>query len=217
MSIPVPSRSKIAAHLLAIALFAAVADHSAYSQAVPQVTSAIDSRSYSPLKGSVHALVRNGAKDLGVVPDDTPTGTLTLLLQRPAAQEQQLEQYLREVHTPGSPNYHKWITPQQFGNTYGVADSDLSAVQSWLESQGLKIEKVSSSKNTIEFSGTAGLVGKAFHTSLHAFLVNGETHHANATELQVPTALKPVIGAIFIPGRRLTCWVKRNSTPRTTS
>ena len=196
MSIPVPSRSKIAAHLLAIALFAAVADHSAYSQAVPQVTSAIDSRSYSPLKGSVHALVRNGAKDLGVVPDDTPTGTLTLLLQRPAAQEQQLEQYLREVHTPGSPNYHKWITPQQFGNPYGVADSDLSAVQSWLESQGLKIEKVSSSKNTIEFSGTAGLVGKAFHTSLHAFLVNGETHHANATELQVPTALKPVIGAV---------------------
>jgi len=196
MSIPVPRCSKIAAHLLAIALFAAVADHSAYSQSVPQVTSGIDSRSYSPLKGSVHALVHLGAQDLGAVPDNTPTGTLTLLLQRPAAQEQQLEQYLREVHTPGSPIYHKWLTPQQFGKTYGVADSDLSAVQSWLESQGLKIEKVSSSKNTIEFSGTAGLVGKAFHTSLHAFLVNGETHHANATELQVPTALKPAIAAV---------------------
>lgn len=196
MSILIRSRIKTAAHLLAIVLFAAVADHSAYSQSIPQVTSAIDSRSYLPLKGSVHALVRDGAKDLGAVPENTPTGTLTLLLQRPAAQEQQLEQYLREVHTPGSPNFHKWLTPQQFGKTYGAADSDLVAVQSWLESQGLKIEKVSSSKNTIEFSGTAGQVGKTFHTSLHAFSVNGEMHHANATELQVPTALKPAIAAV---------------------
>lgn len=179
----------MAAHLLAITLFAAVAGHSAYSQAVPQVTSAIDSRSLSPLKGSVHALVRNGATDLGAVPDETPSGTLTLLLQRPAEQEQQLQQYLREAHTPGSPNYHKWLTPQEFGKNYGVADSDLSAVRSWLQSEGLKIEKVSSSKNTIEFSGTAGQVGTAFHTSLHAYSVNGGMHHANAP----CKARKPVI------------------------
>jgi len=196
MSILIPSRSKMAAHLLAITLFAAVAGHSAYSQAVPQVTSVIDSRSFSPLKGSVHALVRNGATDLGAVPDETPSGTLTLLLQRPAEQEQQLQQYLRAAHTPGSPNYHKWLTPQEFGKNYGVADSDLSAVRSWLQSEGLKIEKVSSSKNTIEFSGTAGQVGTAFHTSLHAYSVNGEMHHANASELQVPAALKPVIASV---------------------
>jgi hypothetical protein len=196
MSFRIPDRFKIVAHLLAMALFVAVADQSVYSQAVPQVTSAIDSRSYSPLTGSVHTLVRNGAKDLGAVSDDTPTGTLTLLLQRPAEQEQQLERFLREAQTQGSPNYHKWLTPEQFGKTYGVADSDLSAVQGWLQSQGLKIEKVSASKNTLEFSGTAGQVGKAFHSSLHAYSLNGEIHHANASELQVPTALRAVIAVV---------------------
>lgn len=191
-----PTRLKLAAHLLTGALFAVVANHSAYSQAVPQVTRAVDSSSFSTLKGSVHALVRNGARDLGAVPDETPTGTLTLLLQRPADQEQQLQQFLREAHRQGSPTYHKWLTPGEFGKTFGVADSDLSAVQSWMQSQGLKIEKVSSGKNTIQFSGTAGQVGKAFNTSLHAYSVNGQTHHANASELQVPAALRPVIAAV---------------------
>ena len=41
-----PRPLKIAAHLLTIALFIALADHSAYSQAVPQVTGAVDSRSF---------------------------------------------------------------------------------------------------------------------------------------------------------------------------
>jgi trimeric autotransporter adhesin len=196
MSFLISSRCKTVAHLLVFALFAVVIDHPAYSQAVPQVTGAVDPHSFASLKGTVHALVRNGAKDLGAVPDNAPTGTLTLLLQRPAAQEQQLQQFLRQAHTPGSPTYHQWLTPQQFGQTYGVADSDMTAVQGWLQSQGLKIEKVSSGKNTIEFSGTAGQVGTAFHTSLHAYTVNGETHHANASELQVPTALRSVIASV---------------------
>jgi len=141
MSFLIPRRLKLATNLLTIALFAVVADHSAYSQAVPQVTTAVDSLSFSPLKGSVHAVVRLGAKDLGAVPDETPTGTLTLLLQRPAEQEQQLEQYLRGAHTPGSPNYHKWLTPQEFGKTYGVADSDLSAVAELAAIRGIEDPK----------------------------------------------------------------------------
>lgn len=196
MFFPVPARLKPVANLLTIALFAAVAGRSAYSQTLPQITEEVDSRSYAPLKGSVHALVRNGARDLGAVPDETPTGTLTMLLRRPAQQEQQFQRFLREVHTQGSPSYHKWLTPEQIGKTYGIADSDLSAVQGWLQSQGFKIERVSSSKNTLQFSGTAGKVGTAFHTSLHAFSLNGETHHANASALQVPQALRPVIAGM---------------------
>ena len=73
MSFLIPRRLKLATNLLTIALFAVVADHSAYSHAVPQVTTAVDSRSFSPLKGSVHALVRNGATDLGAVPIARPT------------------------------------------------------------------------------------------------------------------------------------------------
>src|SRR5579859_180582 len=184
------------ARLFALGIIATVAAHPVHGQAVPQVSQAIDTRVVVPLKGSVHPLVSNGAVDLGAVPDSTQTGRITLLLKRPPAQEQALQQFLSEAHSKSSPMYHKWLTPAQFGQQFGVTDSDMSAVKSWLESHGLKVENVSSGKSVIQFSGTAGQVGAAFRTSLHAYSVKGETHHANSTELQVPAALQPVIAAV---------------------
>jgi subtilase family serine protease len=182
--------------MLTLALIAAVSLPFAHGQATPHITQQIDARFVTPLKGSVHPLVRHGAGDLGAVPNGTPTGRITLLLKRPQEQEQALQQFLTEVHRKGSPNYHKWLTPAQFGQQFGVADSDMSAVRSWLESQGLKVEKTPSGKNVIQFSGTAGQVGAAFHTSLHTYAVNGQIHHANSSELKIPAALSPVIAAI---------------------
>jgi hypothetical protein len=183
--------------LLSLALLATVAAHSAQGQAAPQITRQVDVGAVTPLKGSVHPLVRKGAAaDLGAVPDSTPTGRITLLLKRPQAQEQVLQQFLNDVHSQGSPSYHKWLTPAQFGQQFGLADSDMNAVTSWLESQGLKVEKVSAGKSAIQFSGTAGQVGAALKTSLHKYSLNGEMHHANATELQIPAALSSVIAAV---------------------
>jgi trimeric autotransporter adhesin len=187
---------QVFARLLSLALLTTLAAQFAYGQAIAQITQQIDSRAVTPLKGSVHPSVRNGAKDLGAVPDSTPTGRITLLLKRPAAQEQALQKFLSAAHQKGSPSYHKWLTPAQFGQQFGVADSDLSAVQSWLQSQGLKVEKVASGKSVIQFSGTAGQVGAAFHTSLHSYSVGGETRHSNSSELQIPAALSPVIAGV---------------------
>jgi hypothetical protein len=197
MPLSYPLRFKQALlRMLVLALLATVSAPFAHSQAAPHITQQIDARVVTPLKGSVHPLVRNGAADLGAVPDSTPTGRITLLLKRPQEQEQALQQFLSEVHRKDSPNYHKWLTPAQFGQQFGVADSDMSAVSSWLESQGLKVEKTPSGKNVIQFSGTAGQVGAAFHTSLHTYSVKGQIHHANSSELRIPAALSPVIAAV---------------------
>jgi hypothetical protein len=106
-------------------------------------------------------------------------GRTLLVLKRSAAQQQALEEDLAEAGNPASPNYRKWLTPAQFGATYGLGDEDLQAVESWLEAHGLKIEKVPQARNAIAFSGSIDHVQAAFHTSLHSFLVNGERHYAN--------------------------------------
>ena len=69
--------------MLVLALLATVSAPFAHSQAAPHITQQIDARVVTPLKGSVHPLVRNGAADLGSVSDSTPTGRITLLLKRP--------------------------------------------------------------------------------------------------------------------------------------
>jgi hypothetical protein len=180
--------------VLSIAVLS-LASLNAYSQATPQITRNISDSELSTLHGNVHPLAKP-AYDKGAVSADIATGRLILSLKRSPSQEAALQQFLSDIHTKGSSSYHKWLTPSDFGKRFGLADSDLTQVQSWLQSQGFTVDKVSAGRTSIEFSGTAGQISTAFHTSLHTYVVNGETHHSNATDPQIPAALAPVIAGV---------------------
>ena len=135
----------------------------------------------------------NAANDRGAAPDGMLLDRIQLVLQRSPAQESALHQLLAEQNTPGSPNYHQWLTPQQFGAQFGPSDQDIATIESWLGSHGFTVTKVNPGKGTLEFSGSVGQLRGAFHTQIHQYAVNGETHFANANDPQIPTAIAPVI------------------------
>lgn len=165
----------------------------AQNKPVPaRIVRAVDDTQLVQLKGNVHPLAR-AEFDRGMAPDDLPMKRMLLILQRSAEQESSLQQMMSEQYDKSSPNFHKWITPEEFGRQFGPADSDIEAVTSWLTKQGFQVAKVSKGKLAIEFSGTAGQLRSAFHTEIHKFVVNGESHWANANEPQMPAALAPVI------------------------
>ncbi|MGA7317691.1 MAG: protease pro-enzyme activation domain-containing protein, partial [Silvibacterium sp.] len=149
----------------------------------------------TPLKGQTRPMAR-GAVDLGEVPASMSTGRMVLWLRRSAEQQAQLSQFLSHAQKPGSASYRHWMTPASYGATYGISDHDLTAVQQWLEANGLKVEQVSSARNAILFSGTAGSLASAFHTSIHSYIVDQQRHFANAADPEIPTALVPVISAV---------------------
>ena len=161
----------------------------------PLVTQPIEQSSLVALPGSVHPLARAG-DDRGLVADSFPTGRIFLLLNRPPEQETALAEFLRGVHTPGSPTYHQWLTPDQFGAQFGPADSDVRQVSQWLAGSGFQVSAVSKGRTLIEFSGTAGQVRRAFHAEIHKFQVNGAMHYANATGLEIPAALAGIIRGV---------------------
>ncbi|WP_158820222.1 Ig-like domain repeat protein [Granulicella sp. S156] len=174
-----------------LALFSA----QAHAQAAPMVKEQVSDSKLVTLKNNVHPLAK-AEYDQGAVPESTPTGGLLLTLKRPVQQQATLRNYLVSAHTKGSANFHKWLTPAQFGERFGPAESDIAAVMTWLESHGFQVEKIGAGRSAIEFSGTAGNVKEAFHTELHAYLVNGQLHHSNVTNPQIPEALSPVIAGI---------------------
>src|SRR5205807_2469414 len=92
-----------------------------------------------------------------------------------------------------SSSYHAWLTPEEFGKQFGPADADIQAVKDWLSSSGFTEIKIGPGRTVIEFSGNAAQVRNAFHTEIHQFVVNGETHTANAADPQIPAALAPVV------------------------
>jgi subtilase family serine protease len=158
-----------------------------------RIVSPIDESQLVTLHNTVHPLA-NAANDRGAAPDGMQLDRIQLVLQRSPAQETALRQLIAQIHTPGSPNYHQWLTPDQFGAQFGPADQDIATIESWLGSHGFSVSKVNPGKGTLEFSGSVAQMREAFHTQIHKYVVNGESHYANANDPQIPAALAPVIG-----------------------
>ncbi|HYM07382.1 MAG TPA: S53 family peptidase [Terriglobales bacterium] len=108
-------------------------------------------------------------------------------------QQAALDKLLAEQQDPHSPNFRKWLTPEQYAARFGMSDSDLGKVTAWLKSQGLRVDGFSRGRNQVFFSGTADQVGDAFHTEFHRYLVEGETSLANAIEISVPQAISGMV------------------------
>jgi hypothetical protein len=176
---------------------AEVRSDSSQTPRVPaRITQVVDERSLVTLRGNVHRLAR-AEFDRGAVEDSQPANRMVLLLKRSDDQEAALRQLLDDQQSKASPNYHAWLTPDQFGKQFGPADEDLQTVTDWLTSRGFTGIKVGAGRTTIEFSGNIGQVRNAFHTEIHHFLVNGEAHMANISDPQIPHALSPVVAGVL--------------------
>ena len=173
------------------------------NRVAPRITQAIDESKLFTLRGNVHPLARPEF-DRGPVSDAQPMQRMLLLLQRSPEQESALRQLLDDQQTKDSPNFHKWLTPQQFGQQFGPADADIQTVVNWLQAQGFTGIKVGAGRVAIEFSGNVGMVRNAFHTEINKFVVNGKDRQANVSDPQIPAALSPVVAGI----------VKLNDFPR---
>ena len=160
-----------------------------------QIIAPVTGDSLVTLKGNTHPLAQ-ARYDQGAVSPSLATGRMQLLLRRSPAQAETLREYMGQLQNPNSPNYRKWLTPSSYGANFGISDQDLQTVEAWLTSQGFKVEAVPASRNLIQFSGTTGQVAQAFHTSIHTYVVNGETHHSNASDPEIPAALAPVVAGI---------------------
>src|SRR6202171_713661 len=165
------------------------------SRVPARVTDMVDDTNRTVLRGNVHPQAR-AEFDRGAVADAQPVTRMLLLLQRSAEQEAALQQLMEEQQTKNSPNFHAWLTPEQFGKQFGPADADVQAVTDWLTSHGFHVRQVSKGRTVVEFSGSAGQVQRAFATEIRKFNVKGEEHFANVSEPQIPAALAPVVRGV---------------------
>jgi subtilase family serine protease len=169
---------------------------SAQNTFVPsRITQAVDESQLTVLKHNTYPLAR-AEFDRGPAPASLPMENMQLVLKRSLEQEAALDKLMAEQLDNSSPNFHKWLTPVQFGQQFGPSDQDVQTITSWLGSHGFQVVDVSNGRTVINFSGNAGQVQQAFHTAIHSYVVNGEQHWANSSDPQIPTALTPVIAGV---------------------
>jgi len=160
-----------------------------------RVVGRVDDTQLVRLTGNTHpkALPSNdkGAADPAKVLDH-----IILVLQRSPEQEQALASFNERQYDPKSPDFHHWLSAEEFGKLYGPSDSDVAAVSSWLENRGFQIDVVGKGRVWIQFTGTVAQVQDAFHLEMHNYLVNGAMHLSNDRDPSIPAALGPVVAGI---------------------
>ncbi len=162
------------------------------AQQPDRITAPIDSSQVVALTGNVNAMAQPRF-DLGRADSSKVLYGVTLAFRPSAAQQAALDTLLAQQQDRSSPNFHKWLTPAQFADRFGMTRNDVDHVVAWLQSEGFTVTSVANSRNQISFEGTVAQVETAFHTEIHNYAVNGEMHFANSTNPSVPAALAGVV------------------------
>jgi len=168
----------------------------AFAAQPDRILTAIDSSQTVALPKSLHPQAQPQF-DLGAVEPSFQLTYMTLLLAPSPSQQKALDQLLVQQQDPKSPNYHKWLTPAQFADRFGLSRNDLSKVTAWLKSQGFQIIGTGGGRNQVNFSGTAGQVANAFGSEIHRYKEGGEVHIANSTPLMMPAALDGIVRTVL--------------------
>lgn len=161
----------------------------------PRIRSEVNNSEVTTLKASQQPLAQV-QNDAGRMPSNMKLNGMTITFNRSAAQQADLEALLAAQQDPRSPQYHQWLNPDQFAARFGMAQSDINKVQTWLEQQGFSVDGVARSRNMIRFSGSIGQVEQAFQTEMHYYKTDGRTHFGPSTLLSVPVAIAPTIEAV---------------------
>src|SRR5580698_3472064 len=122
--------------------------------AVPdRVTRPVDSGRVVSINGNVHRLAQpqfdRGAADPGM-----PMDYMVVLVKPSTAQQADLDQLLADQQNPSSGHFRQWLTPEAFGNRFGLSAGDQSKVVAWLVAAGFNVNHLARGRNWIAFSGS---------------------------------------------------------------
>ena len=145
--------------------------------------------------GTAHPLAAS-ANDEGVVEPDFSMPGLILHLKPSADQREALRLFLDELQNPSSPNFHKFITPEQYADRFGVSVADISRIRTWIESQGFAVNYVARGRSWVLFQGTAEQVARAFGSEIHRYRGPDRVHYANSGSVTIPVALAEVVTGV---------------------
>ncbi|HEY4676612.1 MAG TPA: S53 family peptidase, partial [Candidatus Angelobacter sp.] len=165
-------------------------------QIVPRIISPIDDSIRVKVTKSTNPLTK-AASDMGHLDGSTMLERMILVLGSSPEQDHRLQTFLDSQHSKGSPDYHHWLTPEEFGQQFGPSSQDVTQIQNWLKQHGFTIGIVARSGRWMEFSGTVTQVEETFQTSMRQYLLAGKLHIANDGDISIPKAVSPVVQGVL--------------------
>jgi subtilase family serine protease len=135
----------------------------------------------------------SNAKNLG--PEDL-SKSLTVTVWLNQHNKAAFDDSVRQMYLKGSPNYHHWLTKEQYKASFAPTAADVAKVREFLTSRNLKVSTVDESNHFISATGRVSDVQSAFHVQINRFQVNGQTRRANLSEPVLDASIAPLVKAV---------------------
>ena len=168
----------------------AVAALALLAPAAPALASSGGSGGLAPV-GSA-AAVPSTATALGALPGDQTISFDVVLKPRNQAA---LDQFVRDVSTPGSAHYHQFLRTGEYAQRFGPTPQAIGAVTAQMKQLGLNVDSMSGS--VVHVSGSTTKVAADLHTSFKQYrLASGRVARANVAAPQLSTTISPYVQGI---------------------
>jgi subtilase family serine protease len=186
---------RIAKYVLAAFVIAIFFPRLSHAATPDRISGALNIGPTVTLHGNAHRAAQ-ARYDQGLVDPALRLGYITLLTMPSVQQQKALKELVAQQQDPKSSNYHKWLTPEQWADRFGLSRGDVQNITDWLKSEGFRLGNVARGRNWISFGGTAAQVQRAFGTEVHHFNVNGEMHVGNSGAPRIPAALAGIVAGL---------------------
>ncbi len=119
---------------------------------------------------------------------------LTLTIALKMNDEEDLDQRLTEIYTPGGLHFHQFLTSDEFHSRYSPTEKQIEQVTSYLQSHGIQTAsrwvENRHSHSLLKARGSVGALNSAFHTEIHKYRnSSGQIYFAPAIEVEIPADL----------------------------
>ena len=136
------------------------------AQVVPQPqVAAPQSAGRQVLRGHVPSITAR-LQPLGRLP---ATANLRLAIALPLRNRESLTTLLQQLYDPASPQYHRYLTPDQFAAQFGPTEADYEALIDFAKSNGLTVTGTHPNRALLDVGGTVADIERAFHVTLRVY------------------------------------------------
>ncbi len=161
----------------------------------PRIHAEINDNETYRLTGNTKPMLGR-AQDQGEVSSALDLPRITMHLAMTWQQREDLQQLLRQQQKRGTAQFHKFLTPEEYGSRFGANPQDVAKIGAWLEKKGFSNIEFARSRTFITFAGTAAKAETAFHTNIHRYQLNGEAHYAISSDPLLPKAMEGTVESI---------------------
>ncbi|BDI28032.1 hypothetical protein CCAX7_000830 [Capsulimonas corticalis] len=128
----------------------------------------------SPLPGQAQSLftLRGGpsihpgvirSQALGHMAQSTP---LDLAVSLPVQNQSALTSLLQQIYDPQSPNYHHYLTTEEFNKTFAPTEAQYGAVIDYLKAHGFTVNATYGNRMVVDVRGPIASVERTFHVHM---------------------------------------------------